>query len=412
MVAMGEDRGRRPDGFDLSNSPVAVASADLVGLSLVRAASDALAQSRPDARSFALSRSGFADPALRRRVDRRQLGVVGTPSTIVAMLCNLDLSGVPFVGADIGGFWGDATPELFARWIQAGVLYPFMRGHSHKENRPNEPWEFGEEVEAVAREALRLRYALRPYLYTMFHEAATTGAPVLRPLLWSFSADPRAAAIEDEVMLGDAVLAAPVLHEGQRQRDVYLPAGGWYTWWTGEAHEGPADVPVAAPLDRLPLCGRAGTIVPLATVNDDGTIDDSVVTRRVFPGDGDGAMYDDDGETLAYRHGASALRRSSLRTDGTTLTVNLRATAGDFPCSRRLVFVTPQGHSTELTDTGEAVQVSLPAGRTIDKQRSTLGARAWPVAVGWPSPECMPEAQVDLTCRSSGRRACERSTHR
>ena len=167
---------------------------------------------------------------------------------------------------------GDGTPELFARWIQAGVLYPFMRGHSHKENRPDEPWEFGDEVEAVARGALRLRSALRPYLYTLFHEAATTGAPVLRPLLWSFSADPRAAAIEDVVMLGDSVLAAPVLHEGQRQREVYLPAGGWYDWWTGEAHDGLADVQVAAPGCRCSAAPARSCRSPLSTTTERSTI--------------------------------------------------------------------------------------------------------------------------------------------
>ncbi len=266
---MPADTGQGPPDHRVRHADVH----NVYGLSTVRAASDALARLRPETRSFALSRSGVRrDPVLRRSVDRRQLGVVGTPSTIVAMLCNLDLSGVPFVGADIGGFWGDATPELFARWIQAGVLYPFMRGHSHKENRPDEPWEFGDEVEAVARGALRLRSALRPYLYTLFHEAATTGAPVLRPLLWSFSADPRAAAIEDVVMLGDSVLAAPVLHEGQRQREVYLPAGGWYDWWTGEAHDGLADVQVAAPGCRCSAAPARSCRSPLSTTTERSTI--------------------------------------------------------------------------------------------------------------------------------------------
>ncbi len=100
--------------------------------------------------------------------------------------------------------------------------------------------------------------------------------------------------------------------------------------------------------------------MPLATVNDDGTIDDSAVTLRVFLGEGDGAIYDDDGETFAYRR-AFAQRRYSLRTDGTTLTVNLTATDGDLSFTRRLVFVTPDGHSIEVTATGDAVEVSVPA---------------------------------------------------
>ena len=139
---------------------------------------------------FSLTRSGFAG------IQRYAAVWTGDNTASwehlrlsLPMLCNLGLSGVPFVGADIGGFWDDATPELYARWIQAGVLYPMIRGHSHRETRPNEPWEFGDEVEAVARGALRLRHELLPYLYTLFHEAATSGAPVLRPLLWAYSDD-------------------------------------------------------------------------------------------------------------------------------------------------------------------------------------------------------------------------------
>ncbi len=225
---------------------------NVYGLSMARAAAEAMTRLRPDRRAFALSRSGFTG------IQRYAAIWTGDNTSSwehlqlsLPMLCNLGLSGVPFVGADIGGFWGDATPELFARWIQAGVLYPLMRGHSHVRNRPNEPWEFGADVEAVARAALRLRAELRPYLYTLFHEAATKGSPILRPLLWEFFADPRAALIEDEVLLGDAMLAAPVCHAGQRVRDVYLPAGRWYDWWSGEAYEGPVDGSVAAPLERL-----------------------------------------------------------------------------------------------------------------------------------------------------------------
>ena len=346
-----------------------VAHADVhnvYGLSMVRTASEALARLRPDARSFFLTRSGFAG------IQRYAAVWTGDNTAswdhlrmTLPMLCNLGLSGVPFVGADIGGFWADATPELYARWIQAGVLYPMMRGHSHRDTRPNEPWEFGDEVEDVARRALGLRYELRPYLYTLFHEAATTGSPVLRPLLWTFSADQRAAAIEDEVLLGDAILAAPVLAPGQRSRNVYLPTGRWYDWWSGEAYDGPTEVEVDAPLDRLPLFGRAGTVVPTATAGDDGNgddgnVDDSAITLRVFPGDGEGSIYDDDGESFAYRHGAFALRRYRVRSDAASVTVSLSAVEGDLAPTRRFACVTPTGETAELIGTQEPTQVVLP----------------------------------------------------
>jgi alpha-glucosidase len=275
------------------------------------------------------------------------------------MLCNLGLSGVPFVGADIGGFWGDAEPELFARWIQVGVLYPLMRGHSHARHRPNEPWEFGAEVEEVARAALRLRAELRPYLYALFHEAAATGAPVLRPLLWEFPEDARAVSIEDEVLLGDALLAAPVCHPGERRREVYLPGGGWYDWWTGAACDGPTDLRVDAPLDRLPLFARAGSLVPLATLDDGCRPDASTLRLRAFPGDGAGTIYDDDGETLAYRDGVYARRRYEVRGHGTQVTVRLSEVEGSYHPSRRLLVITPDGRSAEIADTRDPVEVVL-----------------------------------------------------
>jgi alpha-glucosidase len=334
---------------------------NLYGLSMARAAYEAMRRLRPERRSFALSRSGFAG------VQRYAAVWTGDNSSAwehlrmsLPMLCNLGLSGVPFVGADIGGFWGDASPELFARWIQAGVLYPLMRGHSHKNSRPNVPWEFGEEVEAVARQALLLRRRLQPYLYTLFHGAATTGAPILRPLLWTFGTDRRAAAIEDEVLLGDALLGAPVCRPGQRQREVYLPPGRWYDWWTGTAHDGPADISVAAPLERLPLFGRGGALVPLASLDRDGRIDDTALTLRVLPGDGAGAVYDDDGDTFAYRDGAFSLRRYQVHTDGASSTVALSAVDGGLPVRRRLVFETPDGTSVDVIDNGNAVELTLP----------------------------------------------------
>lgn len=333
---------------------------NVYGLSMARAARDALAAQRPDARSFVLTRSGFAG------IQRYAAVWTGDNTSSwehlrlsLPIVCNLGLSGVPFVGVDIGGFWGDGSPELYARWIQAGVLYPMMRGHAHKDSQPNEPWSFGDDVEAVARRALRLRYELRPYLYTLFQGAATTGAPILRPLLWAFSSDPRAAGIEDEVLLGDAVLAAPVIEPDVRRRDVYLPAGRWFDWWTGEAHDGPVDIDVDAPLDRLPMFGRAGTVVPLAAVDDDGRIDDGALTLRVFPGDGEGVIYDDDGETFAYRDGAYALRRYRVTGDGESVTVSLSAVAGDFAPPRRVTFVTPDGTSTNVTVSSGAAEVLL-----------------------------------------------------
>jgi alpha-glucosidase len=275
----------------------------------------------------------------------------------ITMLCNLGLSGVPFVGADIGGFWGDSSPELFARWIQAGVLYPLMRAHSHKESRPNEPWAFGPEVEQVAGEALALRYRLRPYLYTLFHEAASRGAPVLRPLLWEFPADARSIDTEDEVMLGAALLAAPVCHAGVRERSVYLPAGRWYDWWTGAAHDGPIDIVVDAPLDRLPMFGRGGRMVSVEST----PASVGQLTLRVFPGVGAGRTYEDDGESFDYRHGVYALRRAQISDGDGDVVVRLAATEGTYrPPPRRILVELPDGRQAAVDDHADELEIVIP----------------------------------------------------
>lgn len=178
-------------------------------------------------------------------------------------LMNMGLSGVPFVGVDIGGFGNNASPELFARWMQIGALYPFCRGHSSAGTQPHEPWAFGPEVEAICRAALELRYQLLPYLQGLFNEASQTGAPVFRPLLYEFPDDPVTYSLHDEVMLGPALLAAPILRPGQQARAVYLPEGEWIDWWSGEVLRGGQHILAQAPLARMPLYQRADQALPL-----------------------------------------------------------------------------------------------------------------------------------------------------
>jgi alpha-glucosidase len=338
---------------------------NVYGTSMARAANDALARLRPVRRSFALTRSGSTG------VQRFAALWTGDNTSSwehlrmsLPMLCNLGLSGIPFVGADIGGYFDDATPELFARWMQAGVLYPMMRAHSHKTTLPNEPWSFGEAVEAAAGSALRLRYQLRPYLYSAFYQAATTGAPVLRPLLWAFHDDPRAAATEDEVLLGDHLLAAPVMEPGARMRRVYFPEGRWYDWWSKAVFDGPTAASVDAPLDRLPLFARAGTAVPLATLRQDGTVDDSVITLRVFPGAGSGSIYDDDGESFAFRSGEFAHRSYNVRETPEGAVVRLSPTVGTYrPSGRRLRVALNGVEAIDVpNDWDHAIEVTLSFG--------------------------------------------------
>jgi alpha-glucosidase len=252
-----------------------------------RATYDAIAArgSRP----FVLSRAGYAG------IQRYAAVWTGdTASTwqgleqTLPMLLGLGVSGVPFVGSDIGGYSGHATPELFARWIALGSISPFARAHVTSGVPGQEPWMFGAEVLRDSRELLRERYRLLPYLYSLADEAARTGAPLLRPLVWDFPEDPAVAEMADEAMLGPSILVAPVVVAGATTRAVYLPAGRWYDYESDAIVNGPATITVALRMASLPMFVRAGAIIPTT---------DAI---EIYPGAASSfTLYEDDGESIA-----------------------------------------------------------------------------------------------------------------
>jgi alpha-glucosidase len=272
---------------------------NLYGYNMARASAEGLQQLR-DQRSFVLTRSGFAG------VQRWSAVWTGDNQSLwehlemsLPMLSNLGLSGVAFIGSDIGGFAGNATAELFARWMQVGMLYPLMRGHSALTTAQHEPWVFGERVEAICREYIELRYQLLPYLYTLFWQASQTGAPILRPLLYEYPNDPKTYHLHDQVLLGSHLMAAPVYRPGVEYRAVYLPEGTWYDWWTGEKYSGNQHILAHAPLERMPMYVKAGAIIPMQPVMQ--YVDEHPIEQlrlRIYPGMGEFSLYEDDGRSL------------------------------------------------------------------------------------------------------------------
>ncbi len=320
---------------------------NLYGHQECRATHGFLESVSPEARPFVLTRSGHAGT--------QRYAAIWTGDSwsrwsdlrhSLPMLLNLSISGVPFCGADIGGFAFSCTPELFARWIQIGALYPFARTHSMWLGRRQEPWCFGKRVEAIARRALRLRMRLLPYLYALFHEAEASGAPVWRPLFYEFPDDARAAAVEDQVMVGPSLLAAPVLERGARERSVYLPAGVWFDWYDDARYVGPRVLRTSAPLDRLPLFVRGGSLV--ATQSPVGCTAEKPkepLILHVFPGaDAAAELVEDDGESLAYRRGALARTALRLRDrSGGRLRLEIGKRSGDFEVPERVARVVARG---------------------------------------------------------------------
>lgn len=177
-------------------------------------------------------------------------------------LASMGLVGCPFVGVDIGGFFGHCSAELYSYWIEASVVYPFMRAHSALGTREAHPWSFGPEVERVAQTALRLRYRLLPYLYSAARAQSQGDQPILRPMIFDFPNEPRFIHLEDQVMFGPHLMAAPFLHPGQNERLVTLPEGDWYDFHSGKHHQGNQSLITVRRPGLTPLFARSGSIIP------------------------------------------------------------------------------------------------------------------------------------------------------
>jgi len=219
-------------------------------------------------------------------------------SVSIPMLLNMSLSGLHFVGTDVGGFEADTEPELLLRWTQLGAFYPFFRNHSSKGTRRQEPWTFGPEWEKLIADAIRLRYKFLPYIYGVFVEASRSGKPVMRALFTEFPEDERSYTIGDEFMIGRSLLVAPVTTPGKEARAVYLPAVKWVSYWAGEILE-PGWVLADAPLDKIPLFIREDTAV-ITTDPKQSACEawDPLYVESFINHDAEVIIYDDDGESL------------------------------------------------------------------------------------------------------------------
>ncbi len=246
---------------------------NLYGLLMNRAGFEGLRAARPERRPFVVSRSGWA--GMQRWAWNWTGDVSSTWASMrqqMATVIGLGLSGIPYSGSDIGGFSGVPDDELYLRWLQMSVFMPYCRTHSVRGVPPREPWCFGEPTQRIIAAWTRFRYRLLPYLYTLAHQAAATGAPLMRPLWWPApDAGPDSSAdagpdVDDAFLLGDALLVAPVVEPGARHRELVLPAGRWASVW---GDDGDGVGPAEAPLERIPVLARVGSVIPL----DDGWAD-------------------------------------------------------------------------------------------------------------------------------------------
>ena len=287
-----------------------------------RATYEGLLKLRPEERPFVLTRATYAGG--------QRYGWTWTGDNSATwnhlrlgtqMLLNLGLSGISFVGDDIGGFNASPPPDLLTRWIEIGAFNPLFRDHSTKGSLPQEVWVHGPQHEAIRRRYIETRYRLMPYIYTLADEASRTGMPLVRPVFLEFpeiftSGTKNFDALDTEFLFGPSFLIAPSpLAETMDDYVVSMPSGDWYDFWSGRRLPSAASSASAAHttepptihqvIETLPVYVRGGSIIPLQPlVQNTDELPNGPLELRVYPGSScNGSIYLDDGRTFRYKNG-------------------------------------------------------------------------------------------------------------
>ena len=277
---------------------------NVYGMQMVRSTYEGLRNIMKNKRPFTITRAGYSGV--------QRFSSVWTGDNVASwehlklgnIQCQrLSVSGIPFCGTDIGGFSGEPDGELFTRWIQMGTFSPFMRAHSAGDTKEREPWSFGEPFTAINRKFIELRYKLMPYFYSTFWEHHRYGFPILRPIVMHEQDVKLNHFRQDEFTYGDKILVCPVMEPGQTNRNVYLPKGKWFNFWTHEIVEGGKEVNVATPLETIPLFVKAGSVIPEYPVMQYvGEHEIEEVKQNIYYSDYEvnSFLFEDYGETFAY----------------------------------------------------------------------------------------------------------------
>jgi len=287
---------------------------------------------------------------------------------------NYALSGLPYWTTDIGGFTSanpddPAYRELFIRWFQFGTFSPIFRVHGTRTTDQNELWSYGADAQKILTSYDRLRYRLMPYIYSMAWRVSSDSYTPMRPLAMDFRGDPRALNIGDQFMYGPALLVNPVTEPGADTRRMYLPKSTWYEFWTGRKLEGGATITTAAPLDRLPLFVRAGSILPMGPeLQYAAEKPADPVELRVYRGaDGAFTLYEDENDGYNYEKGVFSTIPIAWQDSSQTLTIGERK--GRFPgmLEKRtfhIVFV-GENHGTGIDPTQRADKTVRYTGQNV-----------------------------------------------
>jgi alpha-glucosidase/alpha-D-xyloside xylohydrolase len=313
----------------------------------------------------------------------------------IAVGLNYSLSIGPYWGSDIGGFYPnrELTGELYVRWFQFAAFSGSFRSHGRVwwlrlpwgwGGSERGPLEYGNNnqapppgdprhildselnnpaIEPVARRYAELRYQLMPYTYTLAWQARTSGLPLMRAMWLHYPADATARGLGDQYMWGRDLLVAPVYEKGATSRDVYLPAGDWYDWWTNARISGGRTVTRGVDLATMPIYARAGSIIPVDPVRQytaEPVTDPT--TLKVFPGaSGDFTLYDDDGASQEYLTGRGTWTRIAWNDAAREVTLEPNPPAGavNVAAPRRFRILLPDGTARDVTYEGRRVVVAF-----------------------------------------------------
>jgi len=324
-------------------------------LLMARGTYEGLERLRPDRRPYVITRAAYA--GIQRYATMWTGDTNSTWDSLalnIPMFTSLGLSGEPFVGSDVGGFIGRGNGELLVRSYQISFLAPFCRNHKQIDGYDQEPWRFGKYYEDIIRKYLKLRYALLPYLYTTLEEAHRSGVPLFRPLLLNYQDDPSTYNLDDQFMVGDDLLVAPILKPDVTRRLVYLPEGSWYDYWTDKKYTGGTMINVDAPLDVVPMFVRAGAMISVGpSLNYVGERTQEPITFNIYPnekGEATGTLYEDDGLSPAYKSGAFRRTKLNVRRASRGFVVSVGAAEGAYnPGARKFNFAVKSSPRISVT---------------------------------------------------------------
>lgn len=313
-------------------------------LGMAMATTEGFAAAHPEKRTFVISRSGYLGMAKHSAIWTGD-NVANYHYLRLSIPCsiNLALSGVPFNGPDIGGFADHTNSQLLRDWQKAGFLFPFCRNHSATGTRRQEPWAFDALTLRVCKHYIQQRYKLRPYLYNLFIRQAEQGDAILRPLFYDFDSTPTLSLdyIEDQFMIGPAIMQAPIVQEKERSRFVLLP--GSAQWWSvldGRWLNGGRKVKAAPSEQQTPLYVRDGQIIPMTPGEprdnhwNPRTIEAHVFLRRRAGNTATTVYAFDDGDTLDYQKGGRSAVEITARVEGGKLALTTKTLQSGFGSCR------------------------------------------------------------------------------